>query len=536
MLTPAGVDVTWDSVKGADSYRVQLVDFDHGPVGDAVVVHGTRASVPGSASGVWVDALPGTRAVAAVTAGSSGGAGTAWQLFGPSDYTGGILTANFADLQPNERLGVLLVHSGGDDNATAEVDVEGVAPADAARAQPAPKLAVSSMGPSVSLRSLHDTVRALQAMATPGTAAAEAAPPDDHRGFCVVQGLDFGHHLRKQATRVLETEHGDFFVDDDDLAHYAPAFIDQLGAAYETNVWPADTQTFGSPTDVDANGRIIILLTHELGAHLNGGWLIGYFGDADLTNARDSSATCSGNGSNHGEIVYLNDVENGAANGWSADDLSSNIYPETLAHEIQHLLNLGHRCVEKSCDGKQDTWLNEGLSKLAEDLAGYGWNSNIGRGEGARYLSRAAPDAVIRGYDGRSLTVWEGDPIGNYQGAHSFLRFFADRAGPAFATRLASGDDVESTLGRPWPRAMAEWASALLLSNEAGAPFSYSGASWSPLHERLRSLDARSPGTATLRKDGIAAFVSGSGQGGPAKLTVRSAGTPWVVVVRSTAL
>jgi hypothetical protein len=430
-----------------------------------------------------------------------------------------------------------LINAAGSDQDAAEVAVSGVSPSAAAAVNhPSLALTTSSFVPSVSLHSLHDAVRAAQAAFLPGTAAAETAPTDDHRSFCVVQGLDFGHHLRKPATRVLQTEHGDFFVDDDDVVHYAPDFITHLGAAYETNVWPADTKAFGAPTDVDGNGRIIVLLTHELGAHLNGGWLIGYFGNSDLTNARDSSDNCGGNGSNHGEIVYLNDIENGAANGWSADDLSSSIYPETLAHEIQHLLNLGHRCVEKSCEGIQDTWLNEGLSKVAEDLAGYGWNSEIGRGEGARYLARAASDATVRGYDGRSLTVWEGDPIGNYQGAHSFLRFFADRGGASVATQLALGADVENVLGRPWPRAMAEWASALLLSNESGAPFNYSGSSWSPLHQRLRQLEAQSPGTATLRKDGIAAFVSGAGQGGPARVTVRSAGAPWVVVVRSPSL
>jgi len=442
-MTPAGVEVSWGGVFGVAEYRVQLVDFDTGAVGDAVVVHGTHVTVPGAAAGVWVDAVPGGRAIAAVTAGPTGGNAAVWQLFGPADFAGGTLKATFPQLQAGERLGVLLIHSGGSDNAQATVQVSGVADASASSAL----VMQSAKNETTPLHSLHDAVRAAQAAAfVPSRAATgpatEPVEDSDHRAFCVVQGLDFGHRLRKPATRALRTAHGDFFIDDEDLAHYPPGFISQLGAAYESNVWPADLNAFGAPTDVDANGRIIVLLTHELGAHLNGGWLIGYFGNADLVNARDSSAGCSGNGSNHGEIVYLNDVENGAANGWSSTDLASSIYPETLAHEIQHLLNLGHRCVEKSCDGPQETWLNEGLSKVAEDLAGYGWNSTIGRGEGARYLARTAVDATLRGYDGRSLTLWEGDPIGSYQGVHSFLRYFADRGGASVATQLALGTDV----------------------------------------------------------------------------------------------
>ncbi|HEY2030879.1 MAG TPA: hypothetical protein VGH20_16900 [Myxococcales bacterium] len=568
VLSAGGVDVSWTAASDAASYSVQLVDFDHGPVGSPVVVSGTRVTLPGAAAGVWVDAQPGERAVAAVTSGSSGGSAAAWQLFGPGDYVRGALTADFPALQPGERIGVLLLDSRGSDNAQATVEMSGVAAtaalagAVAAQGSTGPAAAQGSTGSAAAAGSAPEAhgltldpspvsdaltahaaggaqaaIHAVQPWAAaPVAALTEPAPSGDHRGFCVVQGLDFSHHLRKPATRVLQTAHGDFFIDDDDLANYAPDFVTQLGAAYETNVWPADTQAFGAPTDVDGNGRIIVLLTHELGAHLNGGWLIGYFGNADLTNARDDSSGCGGNGSNHGEIVYLNDVLNGAANGWSATDLSSSIYPETLAHEIQHLLNLAHRCVEKSCDGPAPTWLNEGLSKVAEDLAGYGWNSAIGRGEGARYLARATADAALRGYDGRSLTLWEGDPIGNYQGVHSFLRFFADRQGAQVATQLALGGDVETVLGRPWPRAMAEWASALLLSNEPSASFNYSGPAWSPLHERLRPLDVRTPGTASLRKDGIAAFLSGAGQGAPAKVTIKSADAPWVVVVRTSAL
>jgi len=60
-------------------------------------------------------------------------------------------------------------------------------------------------------------------------------------------------------------------------------------------VWPSVTGAFGQPTDVDGNGKLMVLLSHELGAHLNGGWLIGYFGNADLLRSRDDSADC-GNG------------------------------------------------------------------------------------------------------------------------------------------------------------------------------------------------------------------------------------------------
>jgi hypothetical protein len=533
------VEVSWGHAPLVGTYRVQLVDLDSGaPRSAPVIVHGNHVTVPGNASGVWVDAVPGGRATGVVTSGAQGGTGEGWQFFAPWDFRGGALTVRYPALAPDERLGVLLVNAGGPDDAQASVSVDGVAPsAQLASTSSAALQLARSLPPS---SALHDTVRAQElGLSREVPAAAETTADADHRSFCVVPGLDFSRHLRKPATLAASSADVDLYVDDDDAGHYAPGALQGLAATLEERVLPAVTGVFGAPTDVDGNGKLLVLISHELGEHLNGGWLIGYFGNADLVRARDDSASCSGTGSNHGEIVYLNDVDNGAANGYSAAELLGTTYPATVAHELQHLLNFGHRCVERACEGPEETWINEALSKVAEDVAGFGWNASSGRAEGAAYLGR--DEGSVRGYDGRSLTRWEGDPIGNYQGAHSFLRYFADQLGPAVAGRVATGPGgvagIEAALGRPLPRAMAEWATALLLSNEPSAPYSFSGTPWSPLHARLRHLDTRDPGPVSLRTDGIAAVTSGVGQGGPVTVTVRStaAQPPYVVVVRASA-
>jgi hypothetical protein len=524
------VEVWWDPGSSGAIHRVQLVDLDTGaPASDAVLVRGSHALVRGTASGVWVEAIPGGRTTGLVSAGTGGGSGAAWQVFAPWDFRDGALGASFAQLAPAERLAVLLVNFGGPD-AAAEVIVEGTAAAGAAPPQRA------SLAPAAT-PALHEIVRARES----ALALERAAPPEPlqsaaHRSFCVVPGLDFARHLRKPATLAISTAHADVYLDDDDLGEYEGSVLEPLAQAFEERVWPSITSTFGEPPDVDGNGKVLVLLTHELGLRLNGGWLIGYFGNADLVRSRDDSPDCSGGGSNHGEIVYLNDPHAGGENGYAAQDLFARVYPATIAHELQHLLNFWGRCVARSCDRPEETWINEALSKIAEDLAGYGWNAEGGRSEGAAYLRRA--EGELRGYDGRSLTHWEADPIGNYQGVHSFLRLFTDRRGPGLAGRIASGpggvDGLESALDLPLPFAMAQWATALLLSNEPGAPYSFSGAAWSPLHDRLRYLDTRAPGPLALRGDGIAAVMSGPGLGGAARITVRSAEQtpPHVIVAR----
>jgi len=512
------VEVWWDPGSFIAIHRVQLVDLDTGaPASDAVLVRGSHALVRGTASGVWVEAIPGGRTLGLVSAGTGGGSGAAWQIFAPWDFRDGALGATFAQLAPAERLAVLLVNFGGPD-AAAEVSVEGTAAAAAAPPQRSSLAAAATPA-------LHEIVRARES----ALALEPAAPPETlqsaaHRSFCVVPGLDFARHLRKPATLAVSTAHADVYLDDDDLGEYEGPVLEPLAQAFEERVWPSITSTFGEPPDVDGNGKVLVLLTHELGLRLNGGWLIGYFGNADLVRSRDDSPDCSGGGSNHGEIVYLNDPRAGGENGYAAQDLFARVYPATIAHELQHLLNFWGRCVARRCEGPEETWINEALSKIAEDLAGYGWNMQGGRSEGAAYLRRA--EGELRGYDGRSLMHWEGDPIGNYQGVHSFLRLFTDRWGPGLAARIASGPGgvagLESALDLPLPFAMAQWATALLLSNEPGAPYNFSGVAWSPLHARLRYLDTRAPGPLALRRDGIAAVMSGPGLGGAARITVRS--------------
>lgn len=528
------VEVWWDAAPPGAAYRVQLADLERrAPVSDAVLARGSHALLRGTASGVWVDSLRGGRATAMVGAGSGGGNGAAWQIFAPWDFRDGSLVASFDRLVATERVGVLLVNFGGRDGARAEVAVEG---ASASPPEPAGSAALTLAAPPP----LHEVLRARESgLALERPAAPEALQGGARRSFCVVSGLDFSRHLRKPATLAVSTPHAEIYLDDDDLGEYEGPDLQPLARGFEEQVWPAVTGAFGALTDVDGNGKLVVLLTHELGAHLNGGWLIGYFGDADLVRGRDDSPACSGSGSNHGEIVYLNDPRNGAQNGYARADLFSSVYPATLAHEMQHLLNFGRRCVLRGCDGPEEVWINEALSKLAEDVAGYGWNGPGGRAEGAAYLGRGSGD--LRGYDGRSLTRWEGDPIGNYQGAHSFLRLFADRLGADLPGRLAAGPGgvagLEAVLGLPMPLAMAQWATALLLSNEGGSPYSFSGTAWSPLHDRLRHLETRATGPVSMRADGIAAVMSGPGLDGPARVVVRSGedAPPYVVVVRTSA-
>jgi hypothetical protein len=562
------VSVAWEEAAGAAGYRVQLVDLGADePAGEPVMARGTSATVPlgslpAQRAGIVVEAwsalepdgtpLAVSTAAGLVSAGSSGGTGARWQIFAPEDFSGDTLRAEFPPLAPGERLAVIALNAGGTDGAQVAFAVTGTADPQPVAAAPTPARS-ALLRAAVPAPLLHEAVRAhgesvlAEALANgiPISAPAGSSVPPARTSFCIARGLDFGSRVRKNAVRVLETDHAVFYVDEDDVSHYPAGFFETVGGLFESRAYPADRLAFGAESDVDGNGKLFVISSHELGAHLNGGWLLGYFGNDDVLRPRDPTPWCLAGGSNGADVIYLNDVANAQANGFSADEAASSVFPGTLAHELQHLINLNQRCLLRRCSGAEETWLNEGLSKVAEDLAGFGWNGSPGRSEGAQYLGRGGDQ--LRGYDGRSLTRWEGDPIGNYQGAHSFVRYFADRRGADFASRLVQGrggvPGLESVLHMPFARAMADWATALLFSNEGTSPdarFDYLGASWSPLHVRLRHLDWQAlPATgarATLRTDGLAVFVTGPSAGGPATIVARSAESvkPHVVVARFT--
>src|SRR5689334_13842072 len=93
------VEVFWDQTPLVGTYRVQLVDLDSGaPRSAPVTVRGNHATIPGSASGVWVDALPGGRVTGVVSDGPQGGTGDGWQFFAPWDFRGGTLTVRYPAL------------------------------------------------------------------------------------------------------------------------------------------------------------------------------------------------------------------------------------------------------------------------------------------------------------------------------------------------------------------------------------------------------------------------------------------------------
>ena len=77
-----------------------------------------------------------------------------------------------------------------------------------------------------------------------------------------------------------------------------------VGILFDDFLYPIDTTAFGRESDIDANGVVIVLLTHRVNAlspdcNAQGSVILGYFFGADLLPRSSNNP-----GSNEGEIFY----------------------------------------------------------------------------------------------------------------------------------------------------------------------------------------------------------------------------------------
>jgi hypothetical protein len=167
-----------------------------------------------------------------------------------------------------------------------------------------------------------------------------------------------------------------------DTANPSPTFSDaeyaRFATEFDTLINPLDVQNFGTGSDIDHNGKVLILFTKEvnkLTPRGSNGVIGGFFFERDLFPTVDNNqiglAACPT--SNFAEMFYVLAPDSNKVFGdqrKGSDVLTQT--PGTLAHEYQHLINAGRRMYVNTFQGFfEDTWLNEGLSHIAEELMFY---------------------------------------------------------------------------------------------------------------------------------------------------------------------
>jgi hypothetical protein len=164
---------------------------------------------------------------------------------------------------------------------------------------------------------------------------------------------------------------------DNPAGGYADADYQSVAATFDTLVYPLDVANFGAPTDISGYGRVILFFTSAVNrlTPRNAGYVVGgFFFARDLypKTARNGLPGCTG--SNEAEMFYLLVPDpNGTINDNRrsiADVTRLNL--TTVTHEFQHLINSSRRLyVNTGAVANEETWLDEGLSHIAEELLYY---------------------------------------------------------------------------------------------------------------------------------------------------------------------
>ena len=207
--------------------------------------------------------------------------------------------------------------------------------------------------------------------------------------------------------------------------------------------YPLLSATYGREArpGIDGDPRFHVL--HVLGPP--DAYELGYFSD------EDEYPRALFVDSNEREMVYLNMAQLRAGDP---------LYDGTLVHELQHL-------IQWNLDANEDTWLNEGLSQVAETLAG---------------LDTVAPDAYLEQPYVR-LDGWtdeEPDVYAHYAGSYLYALYLWEQFGDAALSELARHPAnglaaVRAVLAGHRPDLTLEqfsgdWAAALYLDGTSADP------------------------------------------------------------------
>lgn len=279
-----------------------------------------------------------------------------------------------------------------------------------------------------------------------------------------------------------------------------------IAAAFDTLIDPVARANFGDPTDIDENGRVVLFFTravNELTPANSSAYVGGFFFARDLFPAAGVGAdVCAG--SNVGEMFYLMvpDPSGSVNNNVFSKTEVSQVALSTVGHEYQHLINASRRVYVNNANDWEETWLDEGLSHIAEELLFYkasGLSAGTNLDATALRASSRYVDAVNE-YQISNLgryaehlertaksSPWAADDSLWSRGASwSFLRYLADRRGgdqstvwKALANNTVTGiANLTSVVGRDVATLARDWAVSVLADDLIATSSIYTQASW----------------------------------------------------------
>jgi hypothetical protein len=267
--------------------------------------------------------------------------------------------------------------------------------------------------------------------------------------------------------------------------------LQSFGQYFDQILYPMDTAAFGSPTDLDHNGHVIMLMSPVVNADTpaslcqsEGSYVAGFFDSEDFNSASDPN-------SNQGEIFYsiVPDPTGTVSCSHTVADILFDV-PATFLHELQHLINYSQHVIVHNGNaevGAED----EGLSIVAEELGSRYYEtkcppplcranpSQIYPDSSAGFLSSVAYDSYQYAYlpDTASVTLHDDseDGISWRGGDWALMHWLGDQFGAGVYKKLDAGlttgvANIESATGQTFPSLFANFGLALYTDTMPGLP------------------------------------------------------------------
>ena len=276
------------------------------------------------------------------------------------------------------------------------------------------------------------------------------------------------------------------------------ADFDTLRQVFDTLLYPLDSANFGAVSDLDANGVVIALmtpvvnsLTTKAACSASGGaYIAGFFFPADLDPSAPAFQT------NGGEIFYSIVADPNAT--LSCAHSASAIKTGTLGtfvHEFQHMINYAQHTLIHTGSTPEEGWLDEGLSKYAEELTARRYLQVGDMGTWDRLVFNDVDDAYqYLSATGASPLLIEFDQgtLAEVGASWLFTRYLVDQYGAALPaklvqTTLAGAANVAARTGHSFDTTVTRWALSNWVSDLPGfaTPPELSDTSW---HFRTRTF------------------------------------------------
>lgn len=315
------------------------------------------------------------------------------------------------------------------------------------------------------------------------------APPavGSVRAFKVVAALDGSKFADVGARLKFVGQHLLLYVDTIGNG-FTDAQYTQLGRLFDVDLYPIDVAAFGSESDIDHDGRISVLFTPVVNSLVKSsdcrghGYVTGFFYGTDLLTQHV--------GSNKGEVFYSFIPDStGVYSCPHTADVVMRTLPGTFVHELQHMISFNQHVLARGGD-VEETWLNEGLSHIAEELGSRMYEARYPPPTGRSTTTQLFPDSsngfiapqMLNAYVylnnqlNHSVTSYYGGGSVEERGATwMFLRWLTAQKGDDLPKRLVQTAktgiaNVEEKAGEPFGALFGDFSIALFADSLPGLP------------------------------------------------------------------